>query len=73
MRRAWDIDPAIAVYMAERFNYPAVHNAVGSLVRSTTQDVLDVPEGLRFLVGDRLDTSVQRDLRASNLGDVYFR
>ena len=59
MRRTWDIDPAIAVYLAERFNHPAVHSAIGSLVRSTTQDVLDVPEALRFLVGDKLDTSVQ--------------
>lgn len=67
VRRTWEIDPAISVYIAERFNYPAVQSAVETLVRSTTQDVLDVPEGLRFLVGDKLGTSVQRDLRVSRL------
>ena len=49
--------------MAERFHQPAVQNAVGSLVRSNTRDVLDVPEALRFLVTDNLGTSIQRDLR----------
>ncbi|KAH9945818.1 atypical/PIKK/PI4K protein kinase [Epithele typhae] len=63
VRRTWEIDPAIAVHMAERFNHPAVQSAVGSLVRSATPEVLDVPEGLRFLVGEKLDTGVQRDLR----------
>ncbi|KAI0362486.1 atypical/PIKK/PI4K protein kinase [Trametes cingulata] len=63
VRRVWEIDPAIAVYFAERFNYPAVQAEVGRLVRSNTADVLDVPEALHFLVGDRLDLSVQRDLR----------
>ncbi|KAI0647399.1 atypical/PIKK/PI4K protein kinase [Trametes meyenii] len=63
VRRVWDIDPAIAVYFAERFNYPTVQNEVGRLVRSSTPEVLDVPEALRFLVGEKLDINVQRDLR----------
>ncbi|OSD08514.1 atypical/PIKK/PI4K protein kinase [Trametes coccinea BRFM310] len=63
VRRTWEIDPAITVYFAERFNYPIVQTEVGRLVRSSTPDVLDVPEALHFLVGDRLDTNVQRDLR----------
>ncbi|TBU65484.1 atypical/PIKK/PI4K protein kinase [Dichomitus squalens] len=63
IRRTWNIDPAIAVYMAERFSQPAVQTAVSSLVRSNTRDVLDVPEGLHFLVTESLGASVQRDLR----------
>ncbi|KAI0822734.1 atypical/PIKK/PI4K protein kinase [Trametes gibbosa] len=63
VRKAWEIDPAIAVYFAERFNYPILQSEVGRLVRSSTPDVLDVPEALRFLVGEKLDLSVQRDLR----------
>ncbi|TFK94778.1 atypical/PIKK/PI4K protein kinase [Polyporus arcularius HHB13444] len=63
IRKTWEIDPAISVHLAERFDYPVVQNTVGSLVRSATQDVLDVPEGLRFLLGGRLDQGVQRDLR----------
>ncbi|CDO73608.1 hypothetical protein BN946_scf185014.g78 [Trametes cinnabarina] len=63
VRRTWEINPAITVYFAERFNYPVVQAEVGRLVRSSTPDVLDVPEALHFLVGDKLDTNVQRDLR----------
>ncbi|KAM5531731.1 hypothetical protein V8D89_014580 [Ganoderma adspersum] len=63
VRKTWEIDPAISIYLAERFNHPAVQSAVGGLVRSNTQDVLDVPEGLRFLVGSNLGTGIQRDLR----------
>ena len=67
MRKTWEIDPAISIYFAERFNYPIVQTTGGNLARSATQDVLDVPEGLRFLVGEKLDTSVQRDLRVGYL------
>ncbi|KAI8989762.1 atypical/PIKK/PI4K protein kinase [Trametes punicea] len=63
VRRTWEIDPAITIYFAERFNHPAVHVEVGRFVRSNSPDVLDVPEALRFLVGERLDSNLQRDLR----------
>ncbi|KAI0934808.1 hypothetical protein AcW1_006214 [Taiwanofungus camphoratus] len=63
VRRAWELDPAIAVHLAERFHHPAIHNEVGRLVRSSTLDVLDIPEALHFLVGEKLDRNVQRDLK----------
>ncbi|KAL1947994.1 hypothetical protein VTO73DRAFT_13718 [Trametes versicolor] len=63
VRKTWEIDPAITIYFAERFNYPAVQSEVARLVRSSTPDVLDVPEALHFLVGEKLDLGVQRDLR----------
>ncbi|EKM55298.1 uncharacterized protein PHACADRAFT_255820 [Phanerochaete carnosa HHB-10118-sp] len=63
IRNVWKIDPAIAVHMNERFNIAALNNETTRLVRSNTRDVLDVPEALLFLIGDRLDVSIQRDLK----------
>ncbi|TCD70919.1 phosphatidylinositol-4- kinase [Steccherinum ochraceum] len=63
VRRAWQVDPAIAVYLTERFSVPVVLHEVGRLVRSRTRDVLDIPEALRFLVGDRTGADVRRDLK----------
>lgn len=63
VRKAWKVDPAIAVSLTERFNIPIIHIEVGKLVRSNIRDVLGVPEALRFLVGERLDSSLRRDLK----------
>ena len=63
VRKAWQVDPAIAVYLTERFSDPSIHHEVGRLVRSRTRDVLDIAEGLRFLVGDRTGSDVRRDLK----------
>jgi phosphatidylinositol 4-kinase len=66
IRTVWIINPAIAVYIAERFKLAVVRNEVGKLVRSSTMDVLDVPEALPFLLQDRLDSSHARDLKVAN-------
>ncbi|KAJ7940268.1 hypothetical protein B0H13DRAFT_2299305 [Mycena leptocephala] len=64
VRMVWQIDPAIAVHLPERFKGSVVvHNEVTKLVRSTTRDVLDTAEALPFLLGDRIDSAVRRDLR----------
>ncbi|KAK0463795.1 uncharacterized protein EV420DRAFT_1520089 [Desarmillaria tabescens] len=63
LRTTWKIDPAIAVYMTERFKLPILRSEVGRLVKSSTIDVLDIPEALPFLVEDRVDPAVRRDLR----------
>ncbi|KAK0497081.1 hypothetical protein EDD18DRAFT_1165281 [Armillaria luteobubalina] len=63
LRTAWKIDPTIAVYMTERFKLPILRSEVGRLVRSSTIEVLDIPEALPFLVEDRVDPAVRRDLR----------
>lgn len=62
-RKTWEIDPAIAVFLTERFKHPVLESEVGRLVRSNTLDVLHIPEALRFLVGERLDQNVRRDLK----------
>ncbi|KAI0075272.1 hypothetical protein K474DRAFT_1676500 [Panus rudis PR-1116 ss-1] len=63
VRKTWQIDPAVAVFLSERFNIPTVHNEVSTLVRSNTREAIDVPEALRFLVGDMLQTNIRRDLK----------
>ncbi|KIP08776.1 hypothetical protein PHLGIDRAFT_29437 [Phlebiopsis gigantea 11061_1 CR5-6] len=63
LRTVWKIDPAIAVAMSERFNVATLNSEVTRLVRSNTREILDCPEALRFLIGDRLDQSVNRDIK----------
>ncbi|KAI0782195.1 atypical/PIKK/PI4K protein kinase [Abortiporus biennis] len=63
IRKAWQIDPAVAVYMTERFNQVIVPTEVGRLVRSSTRDALHIPEAMRFLVGDKMQPNVRRDLK----------
>lgn len=40
-----------------------IRQEVGKLVRSHTVDVLGIPAALPFLVGDRIDPHVNRDLK----------
>lgn len=49
--------------MSERFKLAVVRNEVTKLVRSNARDVLDVPEAIPFLLGDRLDRSAYQDLK----------
>ncbi|CAA7271519.1 unnamed protein product [Cyclocybe aegerita] len=63
VRTLWRLDPAVAVYLTERFKNPHIRYEVGKLVRSNTTDVLDIPDALSFLLGDRLDPRVRRDLK----------
>jgi hypothetical protein len=63
IRTLWNIDPAIAVYFVERFKNPVARNEVVKLVRSSALDVLDIPEALAFLIGDKLDPAISRDLK----------
>lgn len=67
VRKLWQIDPAVAIYLTERFNVPIIAHEVGRLVRSRTRDVLDIPEALRFLVGDKTGADVRRDLKVERL------
>jgi hypothetical protein len=63
IRTVWQINPAIAVHLPERFKSPIVRNEVTKLVRSSTLEALDVPEALPFLLGDRLDPKFHRDFK----------
>lgn len=59
----WQIDPAIAINLTERLKLVVVRSEVGKLVRSSSLDVLDIPEALPFFLGDRINAGVHRDLR----------
>lgn len=61
----WNINPAIAINMSERFHVAIVQNEVTRLVRSNTREVLDCAEALRFLIGDKLDVNMKRDIKVS--------
>ncbi|KAG2144576.1 hypothetical protein DEU56DRAFT_790388 [Suillus clintonianus] len=63
VRTVWEVDPAIAVYLTERFKSPAAHAEVENLVRSNTSQVVDTPEALRFLIGDRFRGGQRRELK----------
>lgn len=63
IRTVWNVDPAIAVFLTERFKLPLLRNEVGRLVRSSPKDVLAIPEAVHFFLGDRFDPYVRRDLK----------
>ncbi|KAL5511303.1 STT4 [Sanghuangporus vaninii] len=63
IRTAWKIDPALVVYLPERFKSIPVENECGRWIRAHTQEVLDYPEALNFVVGKGLSTVIQRDLK----------
>lgn len=51
------------MYLPERFTSPTLRYEVVKLVRSSPLEVLDVPEALHYLLGDRLDGNMRRDLK----------
>ncbi|KAL1412783.1 Phosphatidylinositol 4-kinase stt4 [Vanrija albida] len=57
VRKAWKLNPAVAVQMGERFKQVQVHSEITRLVRSNPRRVLGVPEALNFLLGDKLETT----------------
>lgn len=71
IRTLWRLDPAIVVHLAERFKNPSVRHEVGKTVRFNASDVLDVPEALSFLLGDRLDSAISRNLKVSRCIHQY--
>ncbi|EIN07209.1 hypothetical protein PUNSTDRAFT_71064 [Punctularia strigosozonata HHB-11173 SS5] len=63
VRTAWQLDPSVAVHLADRFSRQSVQQEVGRLVRSNTREVLDSPEATRFLLVDRISPKNKRDLK----------
>ncbi|KAJ3734042.1 hypothetical protein DFJ43DRAFT_1065841 [Lentinula guzmanii] len=64
IRTLWQINPAIAVHLTERFKLNVIRSEVTKLVRSSTADVLDVPEALNFLLGEGMEVAAaRRDLK----------
>jgi phosphatidylinositol 4-kinase A len=66
VRTAWQLDPSIAIHLADRIGRPSIQAEVGRLVRSNTREVLDSPEASRFLLqADRMDSKNKRDLKVA--------
>ena len=63
VRSVWNVNPTAAIQLAERFKNVTVRNEVTKLVRSNTLQVIDTPEALPFLLGDRIDLHDSRDLK----------
>ncbi|KAJ8594622.1 hypothetical protein M405DRAFT_469254 [Rhizopogon salebrosus TDB-379] len=63
IRTVWEVDPAVAVYLMERFKSPAAHAEMENLVRSNARQAVDTPEALRFLIGDHFPGGQRRELK----------
>lgn len=70
MRTVWDIDPAIAVHMMERFKSPSAHGEVEKLVRANPMDVVNTSEALRFLVDESSRSHQKRDIKVIEMHSV---
>ncbi|KAI8079556.1 uncharacterized protein B0P05DRAFT_541070 [Gilbertella persicaria] len=63
IRFAWETLPKMAVQMAARFVQPAVQRELHTLIANNTLDVVDVPEALEILLGDKVQPTAKLDLR----------
>lgn len=63
IRFAWETSPKVAVQMATRFVQPAVQRELHTLIANNTLDVVDVPEALEILLGDKVQPYAKLDLR----------
>ncbi|KAE9409758.1 hypothetical protein BT96DRAFT_962286 [Gymnopus androsaceus JB14] len=64
IRTLWQINPGIAIHLTERLKLAVTRAEVTKLVRSSTVDVLDVPEALNFLLGEGMEPAAAlRDLK----------
>jgi phosphatidylinositol 4-kinase len=63
IRTSWQVDPAIAAHLPQRFKHFVVEREVGRWIRAHSRQVIDCPEALRFVVGDKTDRNYPRDLK----------
>ncbi|WVO18533.1 hypothetical protein L204_106252 [Cryptococcus depauperatus] len=61
--KAWELDPAVAVHMGQRFKNAIVQDEIRLLVRSDPRAVVHVAEAVVYLLGSQLETSVEAALR----------
>ncbi|KAI6045569.1 hypothetical protein EDC04DRAFT_2888588 [Pisolithus marmoratus] len=67
VRTVWEMDPAIALYLTERFKSPSAYAEVERLVRTNPTAVASAPEGLRFLVDDKGSIHHKNNLQVANM------
>ena len=69
IQKAWKQSPHMAIHMGERFKISSVQIEISRLVRAEPRAVIDVPEALHFLLGDRLEPDARNALRVSASAD----
>ncbi|KAK4686496.1 phosphatidylinositol 4-kinase A, partial [Tremellales sp. Uapishka_1] len=62
-RKAWKQSPAMTVHMGERFQHLSVQLEITRLVQIEPKAVVDVPEALHFLLGDKLEAASRKGLQ----------
>lgn len=63
IRFAWEVSPRLAVQMETRFVPAVVRRELHRLIANNSLDVVDVPEALMILLGDRLMPNAKLDLK----------
>ncbi|KAF7723837.1 phosphatidylinositol-4- kinase [Apophysomyces ossiformis] len=63
VRFAWETSPRLAVMMNYRFLQPVVHRELHRLIANNSLDVVDVPEALVILLGEKLQPNAKLDLK----------
>ncbi|KAI8379424.1 uncharacterized protein BYT42DRAFT_514723 [Radiomyces spectabilis] len=63
VRFAWEMSPRLAVQMEARFVVPIVHRELHRLIANNTLDVVDIPEALVILLGERILSTAKLDLK----------
>ncbi|KAG9318618.1 hypothetical protein JVU11DRAFT_711 [Chiua virens] len=63
VRSVWEIDPAVAIHMMERFKIPAALAEIQKLVRANPASAMHTPEGLRYLIDDITRLNQRRELK----------
>ncbi|KAI8974048.1 hypothetical protein BDB01DRAFT_807332 [Pilobolus umbonatus] len=63
IRFAWEVSPKVAVQMSSRFVQPVVQRELHILIANNTLDVVEIPEALELLLGERLQPNAKLDLK----------
>ncbi|KAI9260780.1 hypothetical protein BY458DRAFT_439897 [Sporodiniella umbellata] len=63
IRFAWKTSPKVAVQMVARFDQLVVQRELHNLIANNTIDVVDVPQALEILLGERVLPNSKLDLR----------
>ncbi|OCF44647.1 phosphatidylinositol 4-kinase [Kwoniella heveanensis CBS 569] len=61
--KAWKLFPAMAIHMGERFKNAPVQAEISRRVKTDPGAVIDVPEALHFLLGDKLENDARQALK----------
>lgn len=63
IRTAWNQDPAIAVELATRFQYPRLQSDIRRMILNAPEKVIDEPEAIPLMIGSQLPDDVRAQLK----------